>query len=496
MDEKAIRGVPWTILTYASNKAITVAATLLLARLLVPGDFGLLALALLAVALFHTLRDLGLAGALIVRQDLDRRDQGTVLTLMLANGVVVAAVLAALSPLAADLFREPRLTGVLAALSVTVFAGGFNWFYETVMSRELEFRRRFVCLLGQSVAYASTAVVLATLDAGVWSLVAGQIAGTAVLALLLFALAPYRVRPSFDRSVAAGVIKTGSGFLAQGGLGIVQQNIDYFAVGRVLGATPLGLYSMSFRLSELPYAGIAEPVAKVTFADFARMRHGGEDISRPYLASLRLVALTACPAAILLSGAAEPFTRAVLGQQWTGMIGALAILGIWGAARPVQGTLGWLLNSIGEARLMAKISALALVPLVPGLLLAAEAGGIELVAWVMLADMVLSLALLTLYVSRRGGVGGKRQVRALAPVVVASTACWGATRSVAELLSSQPPGVALVTSVAVGIVAYLAAIKVVEPPLLAAAWSQIGRTMGHDRDPGRVADRPGGPSRS
>jgi lipopolysaccharide exporter len=483
VEEKAIRGIPWTLVTYAGNKLITVGTTVVLARLLVPEDFGLVVLATVAVALFNAFRDLGLGGALVLRQDLDRRAQGTILTLQLGLGVVVAALLAALSPPIADFFGEPRLAGVLALLSINVLLGGYSWFYETVMQRELEFARRFAALTTQSLSHAVVAIPLAALGAGVWSLVAGQIASTAALGIALAALAPYRVSPSFDRNAARDAFRTGRGFLVQGGLAFIQGNLDYLAVGRVLGATQAGYYSMAFRMGELPFYAIADPVAKVTFPGFARMRHRGEDPGPTFLTALRLVALTACPLGILLSAAAEPFTVAVFGEKWLPMVGALSVLGLWAVVRPVQVTIAWLLNSVGEAMLLASVSAVAVVALVPGLLLAAELGGITAVGWVMLADMVLSMLVLGIFVARRASVAVVDQWRALRPVLVACALMWPAARGAAELAINAPAGIALTVSVIAGLAAYAGALTVLEPGLLRHAVGQVGRTLGREPVP-------------
>jgi PST family polysaccharide transporter len=478
VDEKAIRGVPWTLMTYAASKGITVVATLVLSRLLVPADFGLVTLATLAVAVFNVFRDLGLGGTLVQRQDLDRRDQGTVLALMLAMGVLVALILVVLSPVLAGFFREPRLSGVLVALSPIVFIGGFNWFYETVMQRELEFRRRFVALVAQSLTYAGVAISLAALGAGVWSLVVGQLVGWVTQGLILVALAPYRVRPRFDPAVARSVLRTGIAWMSQGGLAVLQQGADFIAVGRVLGAGPTGLYSMAFRLSELPNLGISEPVAKVTFPSFAGMHHQREAVVRPFLQTLRLVALVAAPFGVLLSAAAEPFTLAILGEKWEGMIGALAVLGIWGAIKPVQATIGWLLNSVGLAGLQAVLSAVVLVPMVPLLFVAAHLGGIAAVAWVLTADVLVSLLLLFYFAGSRAGVPARLQLSALLPVAIALAVAWGVGRALSVLTAGLPVGLSLVLAAGGGAVSYLLVIHAVEPDALPRALGQIGRTMG------------------
>ena len=109
LEPKAVGGVVWTTLVFASNRIITFGATLVLARILTPSDFGLVALAGVAIGCLALLSDLGLAGALVVRKNLDSRTAGTVLTLMLLMGVLTAALIAATAPLVAGIFDEPKL---------------------------------------------------------------------------------------------------------------------------------------------------------------------------------------------------------------------------------------------------------------------------------------------------------------------------------------------------------------------------------------------------
>ena len=477
LESKAVRGVPWTIVSYAANKVITVGTTVVLARLLVPADFGLFALALLATNGLSMFNDLGLGGTLVLRQDLDRRAQGTVLTVMMATAATLAVVLAVCSPLIARAFDEPRLEDILLALAPIVLLGGANWFHEALLQRELEFRRRFTALMTQSVVYAAVAISLgAFVDAGVWSLVGGQLAGVLTYGVVLLIVVPYRVRPVFERDVARLTLGTGSGFLVQRTCAFLQENADYLAVGRLLGPTQLGFYSMAYRLGELPYWAIADPVAKVTFPGFARMLERGEDVRPTFLATLRIVALVACPLSLALSAAAGPFTRVVLGDDWLPMVPVLAILGVWGVIRPVQVTLGWLLNSAGAAGLMGAISVATLVLLVPVLFLAADRGGIDAVAWVMVADMVVSCVILTLAIRKRISLHPGKVARAVAPLLPALVLGWVAGRLVADGIDPALP--ALVLSGAATLTAYAAVLGVLAPDVLRTAHAQGRATLG------------------
>src|SRR4051812_33604516 len=161
VDDKAIRGIPWTMLSYAGGRAVMVSSTIVLARLLAPSDFGLFALATLGTGFISIFSGLGVGTALVVRQDLDPRDQGTVLSILVLAGIVAALVLAGVAPLMAHVFGEPRLTWVLIGLAGYLSFTGVNWFYSAMLDRELAFRRRVGADIAQTVAFAVAALVSA-----------------------------------------------------------------------------------------------------------------------------------------------------------------------------------------------------------------------------------------------------------------------------------------------------------------------------------------------
>ena len=479
MEEKAIRGIPWTFLTLAGSRLVQILGMVVLARLLVPSDFGLVALALTISIFLGLVASLGLGGVFVVEQDLDDREKGTYLTMFLVMGAVFAVVMAALAPLAARFFEEPRLDDIVLALSVMVFfSGGLNWFYEALMQRELEFRNRFLAQMAQAVTYSVVGILLAALGAGVWSLVTGQIVGAVAYAAALLTLAPYRVRPAFDGAAAARGVREGRGFLVQTVTGFAAQNVDIVVVGRVLGAARLGYYSMAVRLCELPNWMIAESVAKVTFPGFARMRHRGQDVTPAFLSALKLVAFATCPLGIVLSGAAEPIVLVVFGDRWAGMIGPLAVLGIWGAVKPIRNTIAWLLNSVGHQAVLGRISLVMLVVLIPTAYIGAKAGGITDVAWVVLAESVVATAALAWFARSRAGVKLAAQWSAIAAVALACLVAWIACRLVAEAAADAVGILALGLPLAVGLGVYLAVILLVDPGLPRHALGQARRMVG------------------
>jgi hypothetical protein len=153
------------------------------------------------------------------------------------------------------------------------------------------------------------------------------------------------------------------------------------------------------------------------------------------------------------------------------------VLGVWAAVRPVQGTIGWLLNSIGEPGLMAKVSLLALVPMIPALFIAADLGGITAVAWVMLADSLLSALVLGYFAHSRAGIAMQSQLGALRPVLLTSPPAWLASRIAAEAAEGLPSGAALAIAVGAGVTIFALAIRLIEPGAIRSATAQVIGTL-------------------
>ena len=478
MEEKAIRGVSWTVLSYAVNRGLRTVATVVLARLLVPEDFGLVALALVTLALINVFTDLGLGGVLVIRPDLSKRAKGTVLTMMVGTGAIGAGLVAAASPLLADALGDSRVTGLVAVLSMTLVLNVFAWFYETLMQRELEFRRIFFGKASSTAAYVALAIPLAATGAGVWSLVVAEVGAAIVLCAAFLSLAPERIPFAWDGTCARDVLASGWGFLVQGGLGVISDTVDRLVVGRVLGATALGYYTMAYRIGDLPYQALGHPVAQVTFPSFARMKERGQDVGQAFLGAIRMVALVACPVGIILSACADPFVRVVFGDKWIPMIGVLAVFGIWSALRNLLNTTAWLLNSMGRAGLLALVAGLMLVAFIPGVIVAATYGSTVTVAWIAVASSAVMTVILSYFAARTTGIARDRYWRALRPVLLACPPCWAVTALVVEATQEAGSALSLAASAGAGLVTYLALVYLLDPGLLRRAGSQFTRAVG------------------
>lgn len=479
--ESISRGVPWTFVSFGATKVISLLTTIALARLLDPNDFGLMALAVLAFGALGLFQDLGLGATLVLRQDYDERAMGTILSMLLATAVGVAVLVSALSPLAAHFFDEPQLTSILPVLASSTLFSTVAWFYESVMQRDMDFRKRFVGQMSLALSFTLISIPLAVAGAEIWALVLGQVGSTIVYSLTYLLIVPRRIRPRFDPATARDVLVTGRGFLAQGMLAWLSENVDYIVVGRILGSAQLGFYSMAYRLGGLTHFGIADPVAKVTFPAFAKMRMRGEDITETYLSALRIVTLVALLFGAILSGAAEPFTAAVFGQAWLPMIGPLAVLGVWSAVFPVQATMGWLLNSTGHAGALGTLSATLLVLTTPALIVAAGVGTTA-VSFVILAQTLVAIPLIAHIAHRTMGLHLLLHLKTIAPIGIAGGVAWTVARLLAESTGHLNPIGSLAICVLCGSLVYVAVIAAIDRTTFRLATRSLRRLLRRDAE--------------
>jgi O-antigen/teichoic acid export membrane protein len=236
---------------------------------------------------------------------------------------------------------------------------------------------------------------------------------------------------------------------------------------------------MAYRLSELTHLGIADPVAKVTFPAFAKMRERGESVTDTYLSALRMVGLVACVIGVILSGAAAPFTEAVFGPKWALMIGPLAVLGLWAAIVPVVATMGWLLSSTGHAGSVAWIAAIMLVITTPFLIVAAHTDATA-VSWVIVGESLLQIPLLVSVAHRKLGLRLLGHLGAIAPIAVASAATWFASRLIANSTTGLNPILALCLCILGGVAAYVTVVLAIDRETARLALRTARRLTGRD----------------
>lgn len=325
--ERTRSAAQWRLSASLVEGLLQLGVGIVLARLLPPRDFGLLALALIVVGLSRLVANLGIAASIIQRRDLSPRHVRVAFTLASLLGLGIASLLAALAPLAATLLGSAAVSSVLRVISLVFVANGLGNTAGALLRRELRFRELFsVSLTAYLLGYTAVAVPLALLDCGVWSLVAGLLGQAAVESALLLALARHPLRPLLARREMREIAGYGIGFSVHNFVEYLAGNADRFVVGRLLGAAPLGFYTRAHGLMRLPQDHFGQIARTVLFPAFAEAQRDPRRVAWGYLQATQLTAMVALPLMIGMGVAAPHLIVGLYGEKWREAVLPLQIL--------------------------------------------------------------------------------------------------------------------------------------------------------------------------
>lgn len=372
--QKTAWGVIWNFTAYFLGKFVVLITTSILARLLAKTDFGLVAVAVVAINYLSVLKDLGLGVALIQRKGDVQEAADTVFTINLVIGLVLSTLVIPLAPFVAGYFRDPQVIPVLRWMGISFIINALGSVHTNWLVRDLDYRRKLVPELGGALIKGVISISLAYLGYGVWSLVFGQIGGAVASVILVWIILPWRPRLTVDRSVAGSLMKFGVSVTLIDVITQITDNLDYVIVGRLFGLVPLSIYTLAYRLPEMLLIGNLWVMGGVVFPAFSSLQDRPEELRRGFLASVRLVELVAVPVCLGLLIAAEPIVRVVFGDQWLEAIPVLRVLAIYAWVYSLGYHVGGFYKAIGRPDILLRLSILTLIVIVPSILIGARFG--------------------------------------------------------------------------------------------------------------------------
>ena len=378
LDNKIMRGSAFGIVGFGGANILSLVMGIVLARLLTPSEFGLVALALSILAVTHIVQESGLHASLIVYLGDMRRAAASAFVFTPFMGAALYAACFLAAPYFADFFDEPALTDILRVTAIIVPLRALMIVPGALLERAMQFGRIAVIEITAGVVQASTTIPLALAGAGAWSLVAGQVAMAVVQLILVWAFAP--MRPSVRNArfaVLRELLRYGRHVGAANVIMYGTASAEGMVVGRQLGTASLGNFSVAGRFASMPVTVLGNIVGRGVFAAMARLQDDLAACRRIWLENLQRLALVAIPAAIGLTFVAEPFVIGVLGEKWRLAVVPLQILAINGIVRTFSGTQ----HEVFQARLRPHYrsisSAAYLVLVVPALVIGASQWGLN-----------------------------------------------------------------------------------------------------------------------
>jgi lipopolysaccharide exporter len=396
------KGAAWMVGVRLFDRSIGLLSTLVLARLLVPEDFGLVALAMTVIAVIEIWSEFSFDLALIRDQGADRRHYDTAWTLTLIRGLVVAAVLGLGAGDLAAFFGEPRLEEVLYVLMAVSAIEGLQSIRTVDFRKELNLHKEFVFLMTARVVQFFVTIALAYLWRDYWALVVGILANRAVRLVLSYWMAPYR--PRLTLSAWGEIFSFSTWIVLNSVLNFLASRLDTLVVGRLANVSAVGIYSMAYEISNLATTELVWPISRAIFPGLAKMTGDRTELVRTYNRSLSLIVLLALPVTAGIAATAEYFVPLLLGEKWLPAVPIMQVLAVYGAMRVLVANTGSLYLAINRPYLIALMSAASLVVMIPLMIyLVAELGAVG-AAWAVLGGSVPMVVLMFVFNWRFAGI--------------------------------------------------------------------------------------------
>ncbi len=470
----------WAYGSYAGGRLLVLVATAILARLLTPAEFGLVALAVVFTELLNTLRDLGVTQALVItpRDEVHERAE-TAFVVAVGLGLVLSLGTAAIAPLAAAFFDQPQLSGMLAALGATFFIRSLGATHYALAQKALDFRSRTAAELADAIMRGGASIGFAMAGAGAWSLIAGYIVGTLAMTITLWTLVRWRPRGNPRRAHLRHLIGFGGTITGVEIFGAFNQNVDYILTGRALGAGALGLYTLAYRLPSLVISNLAIVAGQVLFPAYAEVDR--KELGRTALVAMRYTLFVALPMTALLSILADPFILVAFGDQWGQSVLPMQILTIYACSQSTTIAIGVAYKAMGRADVLLKLIVPRTLVLVAALVLFVDDGIVAVAACQASVTVFFDLIMVGL-ATRLLHVSAGEILRAVWPPVVAAAAMAPSLLAVNAFIDPAP--LTLLAGAALGGATYAGSLWLVAPNAL--------RRLGELARPAAAPTAPGG----
>ncbi|HEV2815347.1 MAG TPA: oligosaccharide flippase family protein [Solirubrobacteraceae bacterium] len=476
-------GLMWSIAAFAGGRFFTFVAVAILARVLVPAEFGVVAATLVYLAVLELASDLGMKATVVYEQERGFSERlHTAFTVNLIIAVLLTVVGVLLAPAVAGFFRIEGYDGLFRLAALTLLFTALGNIHDSILLRDLDFRKRTVPLLARAIVRGAVSIALALAGLGADSLVLGMLAGAFVFTVMQWRLTRFRPRLRIDRTILRSMAAYGSAQALLGVVALVATRVDTAVVGRVLGERSLGLYSIAFRVPELVLESIAWQVSLVSFPALSNKR--AEDragLNRAALKIVRYQALYSFPVAVGVAVLAVPLTVTVFSDTWREAGALLVPVSLMLGAYTVAIPMGEVFRAIGRQRWLIALALLQLPALIVGVILAAQEGVVA-VAWARAGAVVLHAVLTFALVMRVQRMGVRAVLAALAPGLVAAlgvAAAAGAVRLSWPDASLGP----LLAGTAAGAAGGALAVRVLAP----GAWRQVLHQFADIREMRRAA---------
>lgn len=472
LKQKTVKGVAWTSLNKVLDLGFGFVIGVILARLLSPSDYGLLAMIGVFNAIAFAFLDSGFGNALIRKPDLTEDDNTTAFLFNLVAGIVLFGVIWLIAPWVSAFYDKPILTPLLRAEGSLLIVTSFKIVQNTQLTRALNFKAKMIIRVVSSVLGGVSGIVAAYCGLGVWALVMMHIVDALISLVLLWVISPWRPRGRWNKDSFRYLWGYGSKLLASGLLDTIYGNIYPIVIGKFYSAADLGQYSRAKGYAYLPSQSLTGVIQQVTFPVLSQIQDDDQRLGNNYRRMLRFTVFIVFPIMIGMAALAYPLVVSLVTDKWAQCVPYLQIICLASMWYPVHAINLSLLQVKGRSDLFLRLEIIkkAIVTIA---VFVCVPFGIMGICIGSVCTSIICLAINTYYTGQLIKVGFVRQMLDMTPTLLASLA-MGAVVFFA-VMPFDGDVVKLAVGIPLGMVIYLAIAKVFRMPELQEALDIIHR---------------------
>jgi len=354
LKKQVVKGSFWVFGANLISRGISLLATLILARLLTPEDFGVIGYGFLIVNAIGLLREMGFSSALIYQKREIEKSASSALVFMFLWSLLLYLIVFLLAPFAAKFFREPRLVSLLRILTITLVINSLAGVPLALLEKEINFKFRVIPDLTNLTTYAVVTVLFAFLGFNYWSFVIGTLAGGSLQLIVAMLLKPVKIRLKPDLSLLKELFRFGKNVMSLGVLNFAIRNIDDFFVGRMLGTILMGIYQFSYRIANIPATNITNVIGKVLYPGYVKIADDENRIRNAFLDSFHYVSFITIPVTLYII-LIIPDVIYLFFPHWVKAILPIQLLAYFGLLRSLGSGMGSIFLAKGKPHILIPI---------------------------------------------------------------------------------------------------------------------------------------------
>jgi len=361
LQSKVIRSGLWSLGGNWLSRGLGIIKMIILARLLTPLDFGILGLAILSINTLNVFSETGIESALIQRHKIEKAELDTVWTIKIIRALLLFGLLFLSAGWFASYFNNATLEPVLKVMAVVFLLEGCTNIGIVFFQKELEFKKKAILELSADVAGFISAILLAFWLRNVWALVLGSIVWVIVKCLGSYRIHSFRPKLHWDWHIAKNLLSFGKHIFYISIIAFIITNIDDALVGKLLGLSMLGFYTMAFNISSIPVSSLSGVLSQVFFPAYAKIQNESKRIEEAFRQTFETVMIILLPLTSMMVILAPSFTAVFLGEKWLPIVLPLQVLCFFGLFRSISSLFYPLHLAVNRPDIQAKIKTVDLV---------------------------------------------------------------------------------------------------------------------------------------